>query len=168
MKEVELKFKVNNFKSVRPKLRKLGARCMFKGMEHSYFFDTPNNMLNKKDQMLRIKKQDKYTLTFKGPPYSRDKKYKIKDEYEIVINDIKTAKEILKGLGFVQWLEYRKHREHWKLKDAVVELDILENNYFVEIEAVKERINELAQLLKLDWNQSTTKNYIQILEEIRF
>ncbi|MDA2922096.1 class IV adenylate cyclase [Patescibacteria group bacterium AH-259-L07] len=167
MKEIEVKFKVDNFKSVRPKLKKLGAKLDFKGREHSYFFDTTQYRLKKNKQVLRIKKQDKARLTFKDKSAHHDKKYKISDEYQVEISDIRIAKEILKRLGFVQWFEYKKYREHWKLPDAVVELDKLENNYFVEIEASKKRINELAQLLELDWNQSTTKNYLEILKEIK-
>lgn len=167
MKEIELKFKVKNFKGVRSKLKKLDAKLVWCGQEQSYFFDTPQNTLKNNKKVLRIKKQDKITLTFKDKSANGDKKYKIAYEHEIVIDDIKTAKEILKGLGFIQWFEYTKYREHWKLKDAVVELDTLENHYFVEIEASKKRINELAQLLGFDWSQSTSKNYLEILKEIK-
>lgn len=104
------------------------------------------------------------TLTLKVKSLE-DTKYKLRDEYQIEINDIFTAAEILKNLGYGEVLNYKKYREHWKLGDSSIELDELNGIKIVEIEGSKEKINELAGILNLDFEKSTTKSYPQILRE---
>ena len=86
---------------------------------------------------------------------------------QIKIDDIKSTKEILKNLGLVECLYYKKFRQHWTLGKTAIELDKLRHIYFVEIEAPKKEINELAKILGLDWKQSNTKNYLEILKELK-
>src|SRR3989344_1840606 len=149
MKEIEIKFRVKNFRGVIPKLEALGAKLEWRGTEESYFFDTPKKTLKHKHYMLRLRRWSghKDILTLKTKPGEEDAKYKVRDEYEVEISDLRTAGIILRHLGFVEDLRYKKYREHWLLGDAVVELDKLSGQCFVEIEASKKRIDELAHQL---------------------
>jgi len=162
MQEIEAKFRVKNFRNITPKLRKIKARLVWRGIEECFFFTN-------KRHNLRLKKWPGYsnTLTLKTEPKRLSKKYKIRNEYQIEVNDIKITRDMLKILGFVEHFQYKKYREHWKWKDASIELDKIKNMHFVEIEGSKKRINELARILKLDWQQSTTKGYLAILKELK-
>jgi len=168
MREVEVKFYVKNFNKIRPQLKKLGARLIWKGIEENYFFDTPKDDLRKKGQRLRIKKLPNHsdTLTLKGPSPKSERRHKVRDEREIAISSSQVARGIIQNLGFIEVLRYKKYREHWKLGNVSLELDKLKNKYFAEIEGSKKDIDRVAKLLNLDWAQSTTKTYITILKEL--
>jgi len=167
MKEIEIKFRVRDFKRVREKLIQLDARLDWKGLEESWFFDTPKQLLKQKKYNLRLRRWSghKDTLTLKTKPAEEDLKYKVRNEYEIEVDDIRVACTILEHLGFKKYLRYKKYREHWLLKDAAVELDKLSGQYFVEIEAPKKRIDELAIFLGLDWQKAEKRGYISILRD---
>ena len=167
MKETEVKFFVKNFNTIRPKLKKMGGRLIWKGTEESWFFDTHKNTLKRKGQMLRIKKlaNHGFTLTFKNAAKKNDKKYKSREEKEVTINNSETARNIFKNIGFKEVFKYTKLREHWDLGKAHIELDKLKNKYIVEIESSKKEIGRIAKLLGLDWAKSTTETYIRILKE---
>ena len=168
MKEIELKFKVANFREIIPQLKKLGGKCVWRGTEESWFFDTPAKTLKKKRQMLRLRSWagHSHSLTLKLEPERSHKRYKVRDEFQIIVDDINVTREILKHLGFVEYIRYKKYREHWKLPGAYIELDILKHLHFVEIEASKDRINQLVQILRLDWSQTTTQGYLSILRDL--
>ncbi|MDI6734459.1 MAG: class IV adenylate cyclase [Patescibacteria group bacterium] len=165
MREIELKFKVKNFKNIVPKLKKLGAKLLWQGIEENYYFDTPNADLKKKSVYLRIRKWPGHSnsLTLKVSPLHKTKKYKILREYQVSVSDLKTTRIILENLGFVEKWHYKKYRKHWKLGGVVIELDWVKNHRIVEIEGSKKKINELAKKLGLDFKDSTTKGYLNIL-----
>ncbi|MCH7759499.1 class IV adenylate cyclase [Patescibacteria group bacterium] len=169
MKEIEVKFKVKNFRNIIPKLNKLGARLVWQGLEQNVFFDFPAGKLKKQGVVLRLRKWPGHSnlLTLKTGGGQSSKKYNVRDEYQIKIDDIKSTKEILKNLGLVECFYYKKFRQHWTLGKTAIELDKLRHIYFVEIEAPKKEINELAKILGLDWKQSNTKNYLEILKELK-
>jgi predicted adenylyl cyclase CyaB len=167
MKEIEIKFRVKDFTEVRSRLKKLGAVLEWKGVEQSWFYDTPRQDLRAKGYNLRLRAWDghSYMLTLKTKPRQEDGRYKIRNEHEMQISSLDTAFKILKLLGYGERIKYRKFREHWKLRGASVELDTLKGMHFVEIEAGKRRIDELALALGLDWKQTVRKGYISILQE---
>jgi predicted adenylyl cyclase CyaB len=175
MKEIEVKFNVDDFTEIRKKLRELHAKLDWKGLEQSYFFDSKDGTLRDSKKSLRLRTWSGHsnTMTLKVSPRKRSKKYKIKHEFEVEVNDIPITRKILKELGFREYMRYRKYREHWKLSDAAVELDTLQarlpgqqDHNFVEIEASKERINELAEYFGLSWEQTERRGYVSLLKEI--
>ena len=168
MKEIEVKFQVKNFKKIVLALMELGAQLEWKGVEVSYFFDNAEGTLRKEHKNLRLRKWEgeKNILTLKTPAERTSKKYKIKNEYEIVVDNIDRARNLLKHLGFQEYLRYKKHREHWKLPDAAIELDTLMGHHFVEVEAPKKRIDELAHALGLEWSHVVRQGYVSILREL--
>lgn len=166
MREIELKFEINNFKKIIPQIKKLGGKLDWEGEEEVYYFDTPKKRLKNEGKTLRLKKiNNKATLTVKLD-VGNDKHYKIKEEFEIKVNDFYEAKLIIKKLGFIESFKYKKYRQHWKIADAAIELDIVKHKYFVEIEGSKKEINEIAHALNLDWKKSTTKSYLDIVKKI--
>lgn len=165
-KEIELKFIVKNLEPVREKLKQLGAHCIWSGRERNWFFDTREQTLKtRRDSALRIKLMGDATLTMKmGQRIERG--VKVVHEYQTHIDNPEAVKVILKRLGLQLDFYYSKRREHWKFKNAYIELDILDSGEkFVEIESSQNGIRSLARKLKLDFAKSSTKSYTQILKK---
>lgn len=169
MKEIEVKFCVSNFSSVREKIKNLGAHMVWKGTEENIFFDTRRRDLYKKQTLFRLRHWNNHsvTVTVKTTPENRSMKYKIKHEYEIEVGDFAAAEYLIEALGFVKDFAYKKYREHWKLGKAFVELDSIGALRFVEIEASKKDINTIAHTVGLDWKKVERRGYIKILKDMR-
>ena len=56
MKEIEVKFRVKRFEEIRKKLKRMGARLVWKGVEITYSFDTPEGSLRAADKQLRLRR----------------------------------------------------------------------------------------------------------------
>lgn len=162
-KEVELKFIVEDLRPVKNKLRQLGAKCDWAGIEKNWYFDTPARFIKKRRGMLRLRTTDKTLLTYKDNKIKG--RFKTVDEYQVRVSDAEEMKKILGRIGFRVWRMHSKNREYWSLPGADLTLDSLPFGKFVEVEAPKARIIELSKKLGLDFAQSTTKSYIQLLEE---
>lgn len=168
MVETEVKFKVRAFGAIRKRLKSLGGKLIWKGVEKNFFFDTARGDLKKKKYHLRVRRWVGHSnsITLKVPPKRESRKYKVSHEHQIVFHDdVNIARRILKHLGFVEYGSYKKYREHWEFRGAVIELDRVKNLSFLEIEAPKKKIDALAKLFGLDWENSTTKGYLKILRE---
>ncbi len=162
-KEIELKFRVNDFSSIRKKLRALGGKCLWKGKEENWLFDTPDFKIRKGNQTLRIKTMGDTSLTLKtGKKVIQGAK--VAEEDQIMITDVKIGRTILKKLGYRVALHYKKHREHWKIGKSYIELDTLKDGRkFVEIESTHKGIKNLARKLDLDFEASTTASYTELI-----
>ena len=169
MREIEVKFKVNDFSRIRAALRKLGASLIWKGMEENIFFDTKSRNLYKKGILFRLRQWNNHgvLLTVKTPPKKKSNHYKIKNEYEIEVHDFDAARHMIHALGFAEDSSYKKFREHWKIKNAFVELDSVGNMKFIEIEASQNDITRLARVFGLSWKQVERRGYIKILKDMR-
>lgn len=171
MKEIEVKFRVKDFKEIKRIARKLvesNAFLSWKGRERSYYFDSSDGELARKSMVLRLRnwKRKETTMTLKiSGDKSRKTKFKIREELQIEISDFKTVKKILEKLGFKERLNYSKNRSHWILGKVKIELDQLDKRWFVEIEGSKKDIEKTASLLGLDWAQSTTESYLDLIKK---
>lgn len=163
MKETELKFRVDDFSSIRKKLRALRATCIWKGEEENWLFDTPDFKIRRGNQALRIKTMGNTSLTLKtGKKVVRGAK--VAEEYQVMITDAKIGRTILERLGYRVTLHYKKHREHWKLRKSYIELDTLEDGRkFVEIESTHDGIKKIARKLNLDFAKGTPESYTKLL-----
>lgn len=162
-KEIELKFRVKDFRPIRRKLKAFGAKLVWKGREENWFFDTKIKALRRKKILLRVREADGGQLTLKEK--SRvERGMKVAHEYEVGVSDAKMMRSILNHLGLSVYFTYAKLREHWELPNAHIELDTLSNQRkFVEIEAPKEKIKKLAGILNLDITKGTAETYVELL-----
>lgn len=169
MKEIEVKFRVHDFSQIRAALRRIGASLIWKGMEENIFFDTKNRNLYKNGTLFRLRQWNDHSvvLTVKTTPKHTNKNYKIKNEYEVEINDFNSARRMIRALGFMEDFRYKKYREHWKIKNAFVELDTIGRMRFIEIEAPQKEINQLARSFGLSWKQAERRGYIKILKDLQ-
>ncbi|OGZ96313.1 MAG: hypothetical protein A2847_02840 [Candidatus Sungbacteria bacterium RIFCSPHIGHO2_01_FULL_50_25] len=163
MKEIELKFRVDDFSPIRKKLRVLGGKCLWKGKEENWFYDRKDKFLKKSGKLLRIKKMGDVRLTLKAN-HLRIKGMKVQDEYQTALDRPDEMIKILSHLGFLRMSGYTKYREHWKLKNAWVELDTInKGEKFVEIEGARKQIQSLARIFDLDFKQSTAETYGELI-----
>lgn len=165
--ETEVKFQVTSLDYARHELELLGAKREWSGVEKNIYFDTRKNSLKRKGVVLRLRTWPghSHTLTLKVAPPKKHKKYKVRKEFQIELDERETAQALLKHLGYVPRWSYEKYREHWKLGNAAIELDRLGKRCFIEIEATKKRIKELARALGLPWASATTKSYFEIVSK---
>lgn len=165
-KEVELKFFVDTIAPIRQRLKKLGAKFEWKGKEKDLLLDNPSQLIKKRHGTLRLRDSYAKVLTYKELRGDEHKRFKVRDEYEVEVDDVKTLEFILGRLGYRQWFAYTKqYREYWRYKDVSVSLDIYPFGNFVEIEAPPKKIDAFARKLSLDFSRATNKSYIVLLRE---
>ena len=162
-REIELKFITSDFAPIRRQLKRIGAKRTRAGEEKNWYFDTPKTNLRKKGVTFRLRTAKDHRLTLKAN--STHTTFKSVDEYEISVSNAEETKKLLAYLGFYEWLAYSKTRECWKIRGADITLDTLPFGKFVEIEASPNQIRSYAGKLGLSFAKSTTKSYIQLLEE---
>ncbi len=149
---------------LRAVLRRAGASCAGTVREVNTLFDTADNALRLRGQLLRLRRLDDghSTVTLKGPATHREG-IKSRQETEVEVADGDAMRAVLIDLGFGVSLQYGKTRESWDLDGAVVALDTLEFGRFVEIEADEDGIRRAAALLGLDMDNLETRGYPGIM-----
>jgi len=163
--EIEAKFWVPDLEAFRARLLSAGAQVVTpRLLEHNERFDTPDGRLRRSGEVLRLRRDQRQTLTFKRALASPE----TRTENELEIDDLDAARDLLLGLGYVPIFIYEKYREVLALEDSRVMLDELPFGTFVEIEGPSlESIGRIAARLGLDWNQRVARSYLLIYESIR-
>jgi adenylate cyclase class 2 len=163
MLEVEIKAQCGDLEG---KLLEMGAEKIGEENHEDVYFNSPFRDFRKTDEALRVREADgKYLLTYKGP--RTDPETKTREEIEIPTE--KEIIEILKRLGFSRASLVRKSRKTFKLKNAIICLDDVENlGNFVEIESrnygEKDKLFGILEELGIGRESSTTKSYLELLE----
>lgn len=165
-RELEAKFVVESLEDVRLRLKSLGGvrgNCRF---ERNAVFDTPERDLKARGELLRLRQAGKAVMTFKRPlPAPAHPGVKAMEETETEVGDFETARQILRGLGYVEALWYEKCREKWRLSETLVCLDVLPFGEYVEIEGEIEAIARTAGCLGLDMGQAKSLTYHDLFRE---
>jgi len=195
--EIEIKLRIENPKSLLRSLKKLGAKpSSARVHEHNLLFDTPDGGLAKHGQLLRIrtetpapagpaakgkrrasKNPTRTLLTFKSPPDQlaigplapppADRRYKIREEIELVLADGASLRKIFEGLGLKGWFRYEKFRTPYRLparlswaKNLVLDYDETPIGTFLELEGPGPAIEQAAKALGFSPRDYVTKNYL--------
>jgi adenylate cyclase, class 2 len=163
--EIEAKFWVRDLDAFRARVVSAGAQIVTpRLLEHNERFDTPDGRLRRSGEVLRLRRDQRQTLTFKRALASPE----MRSETELQIDDLEAARNLLVGLGFVPIFVYEKYREVLALADSHVMLDELPFGSFVEIEGPSlESVGRVAALLNLDWTQRIARSYLSIFEALR-
>jgi adenylate cyclase, class 2 len=191
-RETEIKLRIQNLKNLLRSLKKLGAKPAAPRMhEHNLLFDTPDGGLAKHGQLLRIrtespapggrkgasrKSSSRTLLTFKSPPEelaigaivpAGDRRYKVREEIELVLTDGAALQKIFEGLGLKGWFRYEKFRTAYRLpgraswaKDLVIDVDETPIGTFVELEGPGPAIDQAARALGYTPGDYVLKNYL--------
>ncbi len=192
--ETEIKLRVEDVRALRRVLKRIGAQLVGPGSgrvhEMNLIFDTPDGGLSKHGQLLRIrtetreggKRAPRVVLTFKSPPeelamgeaapVARDRRYKVRQEIEVVLTDAAGLQKIFEGLGLKGWFRYEKYRTTYRLPGRVkwaqgllLELDETPVGTFLELEGPGEAIDRAAKELGYGTKDYILKNYLVLYVE---
>jgi len=169
--EIEVKFLLTGFDTVRHRLISLGAVSGGSVFESNIRFDDAAQSLLKKHALLRIRKDTQVRLTYKEPISEREAdivgQFKVLRELEVAVSDGDTLARILGGLGFSPVQIYEKRRETFTVNTATVCLDLMPFGHFLEIEGEKAAIVDVAGRLGLQWERRILANYLALFDHLR-
>ena len=165
--EIEVKFFLPDLNSVRESLIKLGARSLGRFFEVNIRFEDRDKSLIKKNALLRLRKDNRVTLTYKSEPEPHDLNFKIFRELEVEVSDFDVMESILNSLGFCAEQVYEKWRETLVLQNTHFCLDTMPFGTFLEIEGNRENIPDMARKLGLEWEDRILFNYLKIFDVLK-
>lgn len=175
MREIELKFKVENLNDIITFLEKNNCELssVMKQNDTIYVQDL-NDVESKEGSIwLRVRKtNDVVELNYK----KQSAKKMESEEIEFEVDSYEKANAFLKALGFKEWVQVNKKRRYSKYKDYNICIDEVERlGSFIEIELlVKEQddINYEEQLLTvakemgIDANNRINSHYDTMISEL--
>lgn len=167
--EVEVKFLIANLGPIRGRLVRLGAEMIVpRVFERNVRFDTSDEALLRRQELLRLRQDARVRLTFKGPA-AEDviSEAKVREEIELEVGDFDRMTLILERLGFRPVQAYEKYRETYRWGDVEIVLDELPYGDFVELEGTEDGLKAAAAALGLDWSRRVLANYLGLMELCR-
>lgn len=166
--EIEVKFFVEDLEEIARRIAEAGGEfAISRVREVNLRFDKPDRSLTKAMQVLRLRKDFKSHLTFKGPSLG-DETVSVRQEIEFEVSSFENAQKLLEALGYEMYLMYEKFRTTYTLRNVIVVLDEMPYGNFVEIEGPDaDSIMQVAADLKLDWEARCTDSYTQLFRELK-
>ena len=165
--EFEVKFFLPDIQFLRQNILNLGARSQGRFFEKNLRFEDANKTLKGKKCLLRLRHDQKTTLTFKSTPPEGSDQFKVLNELEVEVSDFPVMNDILESLGFHCEQVYEKWRETLVIENTQFCLDTMPYGNFLEIEGTKKDIKQYAQDLGLQWGKRILANYLEIFEILR-
>jgi adenylate cyclase, class 2 len=165
--EIEVKFFLTDPDIVRKNILLLGAQNLGRFFEVNIRFEDKEKSLLKKNALLRLRKDNRVTLTHKSEPEIDDRDFKIFRELEVEVSDFDVMESILTSLGFCPEQVYEKWRETFILQNIHFCLDNMPFGNFLEIEGNKENIIDMAEKLGLKWENRILFNYLKIFDVLK-
>jgi adenylate cyclase class 2 len=162
--EIEAKFWLPGLPDMREQLQASGASIGTpRHLERNLRFDTPDRILTGRGEVLRLRKADIVTITFKRS----SERFEVRQEWNLEVHDFELARGLLEALGFEGIHCYEKYREVYKLDDCLVMLDELPYSCFMEIEGPDlERIQSTAHKLHMNWAARIPRTYLDIFKAL--
>jgi adenylate cyclase, class 2 len=166
--EIEVKFYLTDMAGFRSRVAKAGAGLVTARVhEVNLRFDTPSHDLAGQHRVLRLRKDDIYRLTYKGPAQA-GQPVAVRQEIEFEVSDFQAAQDLLGALGYEVSVMYEKYRTTFHLMHAEVVLDELPYGDFVEIEAPDvATVEKLADLFELDWEARISESYLALFDRLK-
>ncbi len=167
--EVEAKFKVESISEIENAVKSF-AKFVIEKVEEDLYFNHPCRDFRESDEALRIRRDvEGVKVTYKGKKV--DFETKTREEIKIVVDDFDKAFKLFEKLGFRVAGKVKKVRKIYKLGEAIICLDRVENlGKFVEIEIEsddiensKKKIFEIAEKLGLKKEKSIRMSYLEML-----
>jgi len=167
-KEIETKFKISSPDKLKKKLKKIDAKIIYKAYEKdTYYKNIPSGSSPTVVRLRSTGKDGVFTLKYRAKR-KESKTYKIRDEFEINVQDTKAFDRLLRQLGFAVLFKKEKRRKIYKWKEGKICIDKLPFiGFYLEIEAPKKRIKEIANRLNLDMKDATSDTYMDIFRKYK-
>ena len=168
MVETEVKFFIQEPKKAAQKLTELGAVLKQPEVyELNLRFDRPDGSLTSKRHVLRLRKDTRARLTFKGQAYAIGD-VGARKEVEFEVSDFDAAQAFLEALGYEVSMVYEKHRETYHLDDIEVVVDRTPLGNFIELEGPDAKnIRRVSDALAFDWDTRTMLSYAVLFQRIK-
>jgi len=166
--ELEVKFYLSDLPGLEKRLVSAGARLQQARLrELNLRFDTRDGSLNAAHQVLRLRQDQAYHLTFKGPAASGDE-VSVRKEIEFEVSDFWTARRFLEALGYVVSISYDKYRTTYDFSSTMVTLDEMPFGNFAEVEGRDaETIRAVAEQLGLNWEARSLMSYLGLFDRVK-
>ncbi len=166
--EIEAKFPVRSLEGVRQRLEQAGAVLEAPRVhEVNLRFDTPDGALTRERRVLRLRRDSRSILTYKGAA-QMGQEVSVRQEIEVEVSDFEAARHLLEALGYRVSILYEKYRTAYQLAGTHVVLDEMPFGNFVEIEGQNaEQIHQTALLLGLRWEARVAESYLGLFERVR-
>jgi adenylate cyclase class 2 len=164
-KEIEIKFRVDNLRTLSRKLRDVGFRLETpRTHEMNTLYDLPGQVLRRRKELLRLREfGSSWKLTHKsGGKVSR---HSSRTELETGVSDGKKMDAILRGLGYSPSFRYEKFRAEWTDGKGQVVVDHTPIGDFCEIEGKPRWIDATAKSLGVQREEYITKNYATLFAD---
>ena len=164
-REIEIKFRVADTRTLARKLRAAGFRIVTKrSHEMNTLYDLPGEVLRGRQQLLRLRQYgSEWTLTHKAK--KKTGRHRSREELETVVADGKKMDLILRALGYAQSFRYEKLRAEWTDGKGQVVVDQTPIGNFCEIEGAPRWIDATARKLGVSAADYITKNYATLFLE---
>lgn len=167
--EVEVKFMLRDLAPIRGRLVDMGAENIApRVFERNVRFDTADEALLARQQLLRLRQDTRVRLTFKGPAAEdTTSEAKVREEIELEVGHFDRMSAVLQRLGFLPIQVYEKYRETYQWRGVEIVLDEMPFGDFIELEGVEADLRPAAEALGLDWSRRILANYLALMELCR-
>jgi adenylate cyclase class 2 len=164
-KEIEVKFRVENLRTLANKLRAAGFRRETpRTHEMNTLYDLPGEVLRKRKELLRLRKYgSQWKLTHKSK--GQTGRHSSREELETSIGNGRTMDAILLALGYVPSFRYEKFRAEWTDGKGQLVVDETPIGNFCEIEGPPRWIDATAKKLEVNPVDYITKNYATLFAD---
>jgi adenylate cyclase class 2 len=164
--ELEIKLWVRDLEAVRARAASQSTLVQPRTYEINLRFDLPDLSLSRTKQVLRLRQDQKVTLTYKGPG-STAGGVQARREIELTVDHFETARHFLEALGYQVQLIYEKYRTTYQYHQVIVTMDEMPYGGFVELEGPDGgSIREACDWLGLDWEARILDSYTGLFERI--
>jgi adenylate cyclase, class 2 len=164
-KEIEIKFRVENLRTLARKLGAAGFRVKTpRTHEMNTLYDLPGGVLRRRKELLRLREfGTSWTLTHKSG--SKVGRHSSRRELETGVSNGKRMDSILRALGYWPSFRYEKFRAEWTDGKGQVVVDHTPIGDFCEIEGRPRWIDSTAEKLGVSREDYITKNYATLFAE---
>lgn len=166
--EIEAKFYIQDLKRLEARLRRLKARrVQSRVLEMNIRFDLPDGRLRADGQVLRLRRDTKARLTYKGAS-QKEEGILNRQEIEFVVGNFEKAEQFLEALGYQKAIYYEKYRTTYAVDKTLIMLDEMPYGSFIEIEGSDTRsIRSMADRLGLKWSAAVATSYVGLFDRVR-
>lgn len=166
--EMEVKFYLSDPAAFEQRLRSIGASLFQpRTFETNLRFDTPDLSLTQNHRVLRLRQEQGFFLTYKGPS-EPGQSVAVRQEIEIGVSDFASTQALLEALGYHINVRYEKWRTKYQLENIEFDLDEMPFGHFVEIEGDDaQHIERMAAMLALSWPNRVNDSYLKLFEYVK-
>jgi predicted adenylyl cyclase CyaB len=169
MYEIEIKVLDINREKTEERLIALGAVKIFDNEIHALYFDNADKVIRKNRGTFRLRREgDLSVLTYKT--HVENIRAKVREENNVTVSDFDTMKAIIESLGFLPWIEMKKHRTTYTLDGLHFEFDKYGDAFayipeFLEIEGTDiEKVYTYAEMLGFRKQDCRTWDAVEVAE----